>query len=202
VQQRTPEWLIARVGKVTASRLSDVLATTKSGPSASRTNYLAELIVERLTGVPCEQFISKPMQFGIDNEDEARLAYEFDQDVKVEQVGFIDHPDIPNTGASPDGLVGDEGLLEIKVPNSATHLNTLLTRSIPKKYSSQMQWQLACTKRGWCDYMSYDPRMPPVYRKCIIRVEVDKVFIDTAEKKVQEFLAEVDQQILLLSKVA
>src|SRR3990167_876627 len=141
LEQGSPEWLLARVGKVTASRVSDVVAKTKTGWGASRANYMAELIAERLTGAPAAQYVNAAMQWGTDTEPQARAAYEFFQDATVEQVGLVPHPTIPMSAASPDGLVGDDGMVEIKCPNTATHVDTLLSPVIPEKYTTQMQWQ-------------------------------------------------------------
>src|SRR5689334_1396302 len=134
IQQGTPEWHAQRLGKVTASRLSDALAKTKNGWGASRANYMAQLAAERLTGQPQESFTNAAMQWGVDTEPHARAAYEFHTDATVEPVGFVDHPVIEMTGASPDGLVGADGLVEIKCPNTATHIETLLGSSAPSKY--------------------------------------------------------------------
>lgn len=161
-QQGTLEWKLERVGKFSASRMSDLLATTKSGPAASRKNYLAELLVERMTGEPTEGFTTAAMQWGIDKEPEARALYELSTGLAVEQVGFILHPAMPFAGASPDGLVGADGGLEIKCPNTATHIETLRTGRVPEKYLLQMQWGMACTGRQWWDFVSYDPRMKDV----------------------------------------
>src|SRR5690606_6597640 len=144
---------VARLGRVTASRIADVTAATRNGWGASRANYKAELVAERLTGQPAQRFISGAMQHGIDTEPDAILAYEFFTDQTVEPVGFVDHPTIAMSGASPDGLIGDDGLVEVKCPNTATHLDTLLGGAIPDKYLKQMQWQMACTGRQWCDFV-------------------------------------------------
>lgn len=196
VKQRSEEWHQLRVGKCTASRMADVTARTKSGWGASRSNYRAELIVERLTGAPYQQsFVSAAMQYGIENEAEAISAYEFRTDNLVEPVGFIEHPRIPMSGASPDGMVGLHGLIECKVPNSATHIDTLLSGTVPDKYVKQMQWQMACSGMGWCDYISYDPRMPEAMRLFVKRVPRADNDINLLEHAVAEFLAELDDRI-------
>ena len=159
MEQRTEDWFKARAGKVTASRVADIIARTKSGYSASRDNYMAQLICERMTGTPAESFTNAAMQWGTEQEPFARAAYESAKDVLVEEVGFIPHPIIQNSGASPDGLVGEFGLVEIKCPNTSTHIQTLLDQKIPEKYITQMQWQMCCTDRRWCDFVSFDPRM-------------------------------------------
>ena len=198
MEQRSPEWFAARLGKVTASRVADILAVTKSGPSASRKNYMAELIAERLTGKPAQAFTSPAMQWGTDNEPLARSAYEFMTDATVQEVGFVDHPHIADFGASPDGLVGEDGLVEIKCPNTATHLDTLLGAEIDARYVTQMQVQMACTGRKWCDFVSFDPRLPGDMQLHIRRVEWD---VDTGikiEQAVTDFLGEVEAKIAAL----
>jgi putative phage-type endonuclease len=159
VEQGSAAWLSARCGKVTASRIADLCAKTKSGYSASRATYMKELLVERLTGKASEHFVNDAMAWGTEYEPMARGVYEAKNSAIVLEVGFIPHPSIPNAGASPDGLVGDEGLLEIKCPTTGTHLETILGGEIPEKYKYQMAWQLECTGRKWCDFVSYDPRI-------------------------------------------
>jgi len=198
--QGTDEWLSIRLGKVTASRVADVIARTKTGPSASRANYMAELVAERLTGARGETFTNAAMQWGTDNEPEARLAYEFRTDVTVEQVGFIAHPSIEMSGASPDGLAGTDGLVEIKCPNTATHIETLLTGTIPAKYETQMLWQMACTGRAWCDFASFDPRLPEEMRLFVKRFDRDDKRIAEMEEQVREFLFELDTTVRRLSE--
>lgn len=193
--QGTPEWFAARCGKLTASRIANAMARTKTGWGASRANIMAELIVERLTGAPVEGYTNKEMQWGIDTEPQARDAYEFYADVDVVQTGFVIHPDIPDSGASPDGLVGDLGLIEIKCPNTATHIDTLLGEPIPDKYIKQMQWQLACTNRQWCDFVSFDPRMPGSMRIFVKRVPRDDAMIATLTKEANLFLAELNTKL-------
>jgi putative phage-type endonuclease len=195
MEQGTEEWRRARCGKVTASRVSDVLAKVKSGPSASRKNYMAELLIERLTGVPNEGFFSKEMDWGKKHEAAARELYEFRTGNLIDTVGMIDHPLIPMAGASPDGIIGADGLGEFKCPNTATHLETILGKSIPKDYADQMQWQMACTGRRWCDFVSYDPRMPEEMRLHIQRVERDEAKIREIEAEVRGFLIELDAKV-------
>lgn len=191
IVQGSDEWYQERLGKVTASRVADVIAKTKSGPSASRANYAAQLIVERLTGVPAEAYTNAAMQWGTDMEPEARSAYEFYRACEVEQIGFVRHPKIADTGASPDGLVGSDGLIEIKCPNTATHIETLLGRTVPAKYVTQMMWQMACTGRKYCDFVSYDPRMPEAMRFFCVRVDRDDETILGLEREVIAFLGEI-----------
>jgi putative phage-type endonuclease len=183
------------LGKVTASRVSDVVAKTKSGWSASRTNYMAQLVAERLTGQPQESYTNAAMQHGIDTEPLARAAYEFRTDATVTPAWFIEHATIPMTGASPDGLIGSEGLVEIKCPNTSTHIETLLGQRVPGKYIVQMQWQMACTHAEWCDYVSFDPRMPESMRLFVDRVPRDVAHIMGLETEIKAFLRELDEKV-------
>lgn len=199
--QGSPEWRAERCGKVTASRVADVIAKTKSGWGASRANYMAELIAERLTNVKAEGYTNAAMQHGIDTEPQARGAYQFYADVEVVEVGFIAHPTIPMTGASPDGFVGDDGLVEIKCPNTATHIETLLGASVPGAYVTQMQWQMACTGRKWCDFVSFDPRLPESMRSFIRRVSRDEVMIGSLERDIEAFLMELETKLQKLRAV-
>lgn len=193
--QGSEEWFSARRGKVTASRVSDVIARTKNGWGAGRKNYMAELVAERLTGTTADGFISPAMRWGTETEPQARAAYEFFRDAAVTEVGFVDHPTILMAGASPDGLVGDDGLIEIKCPNTATHIETLSGSGIPDKYIVQMQWQMACTERGWCDFASFDPRMPADMQLHVERIERDGERVAELEQQVSEFLAELDATV-------
>jgi len=200
LEQGSQEWLLARCGKVTASRVADIMAKTKSGYSASRGNYMAELVCERLTGVPTDTFKSAAMEWGTAQEPHARAAYEAAGGVLVEEVGFVPHPSIPDAGASPDGLVKDNGLIEIKCPYTATHIDTLLSGKVPDRYNTQMQWQMACTGRVWCDYVSYDPRMPENMRLFLTRVFRDQSAILAMETEVLHFLQELDDKLISLKK--
>lgn len=191
IEQRSPEWYAARCGMVTASRVADVMARTKAGWGASRANYAAELIAERLTGQPAESYQNAAMKWGIETEPQARDAYAFFADVDVVQVGFVTHPRIIRAGCSPDGLIGDDGLAEFKCPNTATHIETLLTGVVPAKYATQMLWQMACTDRKWCDYVSFDPRMPEHMRYWCKRVHRNDALIAELEREVAVFLGEV-----------
>ena len=197
-EQRSPEWFAQRLGKVTASRVADVIAKTKTGWGASRANYMAELVAERLTGVQATQYSNAAMQWGTETEPSARDAYSFYADVDVVEVGFIEHPRIAMTGASPDGLVGDAGLVELKCPNTATHIETLLGDPIPAKYITQMQWQMACTGRQWCDWVSYDPRLPGSMHLFVQRVSKDNEAIAELETAVADFLAELEAKVCAL----
>lgn len=195
MNQGTQEWLKERCGKVTASRVADVIAKTKSGYGASRKNYLAQLVAERLTGVPAESFTNAAMQWGLDHEEEARDNYAFLHAASVELAGFCVHPEIPESGASPDGYVEDDGLVEIKAPNTATHIETLLSQKIPDKYVVQMLWQMECTGRKWCDFVSYDPRMPANLQMWVKRIEYDEDRVSELRKEIIKFLAEVDETV-------
>lgn len=201
VIQGTPEWHSARLGKVTASKIADLMAKTRNGWGASRATYMAQLITERLTGNPTDSFVNAAMAWGTEQEPNARAAYSFLRDVDVEQVGFADHASIDMAGASPDGLVSDDGLVEIKCPNTSTHLDTLLGGATPDKYIKQMQWQMACTGRAWCDWVSYDPRLPGHLQIVVRRIERDDKLIDEIEEAVAEFLAEMDDKIARLQKL-
>lgn len=194
MDQRSDEWFQARLGKVTASKINDILAKTKSGYSTSRSNYLIQLVSERLTGQKTDTYINTAMQHGIDTEDEARSAYIFAHANVIEE-GFVDHPSIPMTGASPDGLVGDDGLIEIKCPLPTTHTQTLMSEEAPKKYINQMMWQMACTGRKWCDFVSYCPSFPENLKLFVKRVERDDKLIAELEKSVIEFLKEVETTV-------
>ena len=200
-EQRTTEWFQARLGKVTASRVADVIAKTKTGYSASRENYMAQLVVERLTNTQAESFTNAAMEWGVANEKFARAAYELKMGVMVDETGLVDHPTIPMAGASPDGLVGEDGLVEIKCPNTATHIDTLLTQTVPAKYNTQMQFQMACTGRQWCDFVSFDPRMPQKAQIFIKRVLRDDSFIKEIESEIKKFLAEVSAKVDQLNKL-
>ena len=200
VEQGTPEWFAARLGNVTASRVADVVAKTKSGYSASRDNYMAQLICERMTGTVAESFTSPAMVWGSETEPLARAAYESFADVLVDEVGYVQHPTIERAGASPDGLIGLFGLLEIKCPNTATHIDTLITEQVPTKYITQMQWQMVCTGRAWCDFVSFDPRLPNGLQVFVKRVEFDTEYAATLEIEVVKFLAELNTKISKLNE--
>ena len=200
VEQNTPEWFAARLGNVTASRVADVIAKTKSGYSASRENYMAQLICERMTNTVAESYSNAAMQWGTETEPLARAAYESFADVLVDEVGYIPHPIIERAGASPDGLVGLDGQIEIKCPNTATHIDTLLSETVPTKYITQMQWQMACTGRVWCDFVSFDPRLPDGLQLFVKRVERDAEYIAMLEQEVIKFLNELDEKIFKLNE--
>lgn len=193
MQQQSDEWYAARLGKVTASRVSDVLAKTKTGVSASRKNYMAQLVAEHLTGLSQGPDLTnnKAVQWGVENEAGARLAYEFVSANTVTESGFIDHPQIELCGASPDGLIDDDGLVEIKCPNTATHIEYLLERQIPRDYRLQMTLQLACTKRQWCDFVSFDPRLDQRNNIVVMRFVPEQSEIKEMESEIELFIAEM-----------
>lgn len=195
IAQGSDEWRALRCGKVTASRVADILRKTKSGVSASRQRYLGELVAERLTGVPYNGFKSADMEWGADTEEEARNCYAFLHDATLAAVAFVEHPTIAMCGASPDRLVGDGGLIEIKCPATHTHIETLTGADIAPDYIKQMQWQMACTSRSWCDYVSFDPRLPEEMRMFVKRVNRDDDLIGSVEKEVAAFLGEVAETI-------
>lgn len=200
--QGSAEWFAQRVGLVTASRLNDVMATLKSGgEAATRKNYRAQIIAERLTGTKAESFTNAAMQWGTDNEPIARAMYEIKTGNDVEQVGFIAHPGISMTGASPDGLVSHKGLIEIKCPNTATHIDYMLGGVAPSEYHNQMLWQMECTGRDWCDFASFDPRMPEDMQLFIVRFERDEDRIRELRGAVTKFLSEVDEVISKLNAI-
>jgi putative phage-type endonuclease len=200
MEQRTDEWYAARLGKVTASRVADVVAKTKSGYSTSRANYMAELVCERLTGKQGDFYQNAAMAWGTNTEPMARAAYESRTGELVEETGFVLHATILNSGCSPDGLVGEDGLIEIKCPK-LTHIDTLLTQTVPGKYMTQMMWQMACTGRQWCDFVSFDPRMPEHMQLFIKRVPRDNDVITELEREVERFLADLDDKIVALGKL-
>ena len=206
IEQRTEEWFQQRLGKVTASRISDVIAKTKTGVSTSRQNYLIQLVSERLTGKKGDSFVNQAMLDGIERESAARALYMLNRDVSVTEVGFFDHPVIKNSGASPDGAVNAEedgkyaGLIEIKCPIETTHTNTLMSKSVPSKYIPQMQWQLACTGASWVDFVSYNPNFPPELQLFIARVDRNQIYISELEVEVEKFLDEVEQTIIKLKE--
>jgi putative phage-type endonuclease len=192
MQQREDDWYVARLGKVTASKISDLITKTKSGPSASRKNYMMQLLCERLTSKREEGFTSAAMQRGTDLEAIARSAYEVDQGVMVQEVGFIPCPGIPMAGASPDGLVGDDGLVEIKCPNTAQHVDFIRTGKIDSGYEWQMTMQMVCTGRKWCDFVSFDDRLPePLQYRCK-RFHFDAARAAEMLAEIKSFIAELD----------
>jgi putative phage-type endonuclease len=200
MEQRSPEWYAARLGRVTASRVADIIAKTKSGYSTSRANYMAELVCERLTGKQGDFYQNAAMVWGTETEPMARSAYEAHSGNLVTETGLVLHPSITDAGASPDGLIDEDGLVEIKCPNTSTHIDTLLDEKVPSKYVTQIMWQMACTERKWCDFVSFDPRMPEHMQIFVKRVERDDDMIVELEREVEKFLSELDEKINKLSK--
>lgn len=198
IEQGTPEWFALRLGKVTASRIADIMAKTKTGVSASRGNYLIELALQRVTGVFEESFINSAMEWGVMQEPHARMEYEVKNELFVEQLAFVDHPYIAWFGCSPDGLVGSDGLVEIKCPNSKTHWETIKSQEVPSKYVFQIQTQIECTQREWCDFVSYDPRMPEKNKLFIKRIFRDDEAITQIKNGVITFLEEVEKEVQLM----
>lgn len=198
MQQRSPEWFEARRGKATGSRFSDVMARLKGGgEGATRKNYRVQLVVERLTEQVMDSFTNTAMQWGIDTEPVAKTAYMLQTGNMVEDVAFVKHPTL-EAGVSPDGYVGTLGLLEIKCPNTATHIDYLHADGAPSDYKAQIQGQLWVTERQWCDFVSFDPRMPDGTQLLIVRVERDESYIEMLEAEVKQFLEEVDQEVQYL----
>jgi putative phage-type endonuclease len=200
IEQGSPEWHALRCGKITASRVADIVRKTKTGISASRARYCGELVAERLTGTVASSFKSADMEWGSETEQQAREAYAFYGDDALHAVSFVEHPSIALAGASPDRLVGDVGLVEIKCPITSTHIQTLLGSPIDPDYAKQMQWQMACTGRAWCDFVSFDPRMPEDMRLHVVRIDRNDAYIATLEDDVRKFNAEVDATLASLLK--
>jgi len=201
IEQGSAEWLAARAGLITASRIADLMAKTKTGESASRANYRAQLIAERLTGRPQESFSSAAMQWGTEQEPMARSAYEVLRNEMIEQVGLILHPTIKHAGASPDGLIGNDGLIEIKCPNTATHIEYAVSGKPPTKYLLQMLWQMECTGRSWCDFVSYDPRMPYNMQLFVVRIQRDDKRLEEIRSEVIRLNEEIDEHISKIKSV-
>jgi putative phage-type endonuclease len=200
IVQGSEAWHALRCGKATASRIADVVAKTKTGISAMRATYMGELIAERLTGVVVEGFKSAAMQYGSETEAEARTAYEWLYDCEVDQVAFVEHPTIAMSGASPDGLVGPDGMVEFKAPNTWTHIESLLGGSVPGRYITQVQWQMACRpERKWVDWCSYDNRLPENMRLFVKRIARDDKHIAELESEVLAFLCEVENKVAKLT---
>lgn len=192
--QGTPEWHEARLGRATASRFSDIMAKTRSGYAASRKNYLAEVVIQRLTHQIPENYQSQAMLWGIETEPVARLQYLLETGNEVEETSLWLHDEI-EAGASPDGLIGKDGVLEIKCPNSATHMETLHSGKVPTQYYAQVQGQMWITGRNWCDFVSFDPRMPENAQMIIIRVPKDEDYVDQLEEEIKDFLEEVEDEL-------
>lgn len=200
--QGTAEWRAVRLGKATASRMGDLTAKTKTGYGASRANYLSELVLERIVGVPSDHFETPAMRRGTELEPEARRAYEMKTELWVVEVGFMEHHEIPMAGASCDGLVSADGLVEIKCLGAAGHLDLLLGGGIPCAYTKQMQFQMAVTGRQWCDLAAYHPGFPPHLQLLIKRVYHDDAMISELEAETLKFLAEIDDKLMQLGRLA
>ena len=200
MEQRTEAWHLARCGKVTGSRIADVVARTISGYAASRENLKATLIVERLTQKPSETFTNAAMEWGTQQEPIARAAYAARTGQLVDEVGFINHPTIEWAGASPDGVIGN-ALVEFKCPNTATHLEYVLSKQIPQKYVYQMQFQMAVTGAESCDFVSFDPRLPERYQMLILPVKRDNTLILMLEDETRKFLMELETTLADLERI-
>lgn len=195
IEQGSDEWLAMRAGHVTASRVADVVAKTKSGPSASRAAYMGQLLAERMTGIPVETYTNADMQRGLALEADARAAYEARTGALVQEIDFARHPSIEWAGASPDGVIGESGLVEIKAPRLHTHIAYLLDGKPPSEYVPQMAWQCGCTGRRWVDFVSFDPRMPERLQLFIVRYEPSVAYIAELEAEVRKFLAELEAKL-------
>lgn len=209
-EQGTHEWFQARAGKITASEVCDAISFlkraskngTKGDSSEARENYKVAIVSEILSGeCDLDGYISKCMKEGTENEPFARAAYEVRYDVSVEKVGFVIHPTIERSGASPDGLVGGDGGIEIKCPKTKTHLRYLSAGILPPEYEAQVMWNLACTGLDWWDFVSFDDRLPSRYKLFVKRVQRDEARIKEIEDGVRQFLAEVDEMIVNLEKL-
>lgn len=201
IEQRSELWLMQRKGCLTASRMNDAIAKTSKGSyTAKRYDVMYALMEERLTDQVTSIYVNQAMQWGIDTEPQAKAAYTFLTDRVIEEAPFVLHPTLPMTGASPDGYVGADGLIEIKCPTTRTHIENLESRSVPLKYYPQMQWQMECTGRDWCDFVSFDPRMPERLQTLIIRVERDEKYIDMLIDEVIKFETELQHKIKSLNE--
>ena len=194
IEQGTHEWRMLRLGKISGSRISDVMAKGRDGkPSVTRENYMYELATERLTNIPTESFTSPSMSWGTENEGMARTAFEVFKGVFVSELPWVAHPSITNAGCSPDGLVGNLGMVEIKCMTTANHVDAILNDKPPSQYIAQCQFQLACTGRLWNDLTLFDPRLPDILQLKVFRIERDDTFIKLMEEEVIQFLKEVDE---------
>lgn len=197
VEQGSLAWIAERLGKITASRIDDVLAKPRkgNGTSSTRDNYKAQLALERITGKMREEFQTRWMERGIEMEPLARVAYEDLRGVEVDAVGFIPHPSIANAGCSPDGFIGNEGQIQIKCPNAATHFKWLQSGGLPAEHRKQMAFELACTGRQWSDFVSYHPEMPDHLKVFVSRFNREAVYIAEIEQEVMRFDAEIQEMI-------
>lgn len=206
VKQHTPEWLDLRKGRCTASMVKDALSRLKKGEKkGGRTeasqDYMIDLVTERLTGFAVEHYVSAAMEWGIETEKYARAAYEVVTESDVELCGLALHDRIENFGASPDGLIGEDGLLEIKCPTTKVHLKYMLAGVVPEDYLPQVLAQLSCTGRKYVDFVSFDPRLPARHQIFIKRLERDEEQIAALEFGVIAFLAEVDAMVERLNGI-
>jgi hypothetical protein len=192
-------WAELRCGDVTASRAADVIAMIEKGKNkgqekAERSDYRTELICERLTGIPYQHVITREMQWGRDHEDAAADAYASHTGAPVARCGYVIHPTIARFGSSPDRWVGDVGLLQIKCPKTNTHLEWMMAGTIPVKHVAQMLAEFSCDPaRQWCDFMSFDPRLPEHLQKFILRYHRDDKLIVGLEAEVRHFNLEIER---------
>ncbi|WP_455466933.1 lambda exonuclease family protein [Bartonella sp. B39] len=207
MEQRTAEWFQVRLGKITASNIYNVLSKTAKGlPTSKYDDYKITLITERLTEEISPHYETEDMRWGIDHEEDAIKEYEFIYDTHVTKCGFIQHPTMEMAGASPDGLIGDHGLIEVKCPRSKTHIRFFLDNQIKPEYLAQMQFQMACTGRQWCDFVSYDPRFTG--QSAPLRIKAKRVHRDEKQiayinKAVEAFLVEIERDTeKILAKAA
>ena len=192
-EQNSAKWIWARTGRITASRIFDLMATLKrGGEAASRRDYRAELIAERLTGKTENRYVSKEMRYGSEQEPFARTAYEIRTENIVDQMGFVFHPRLDFSGASPDGLISDDGGVELKCPKTTTHLAYIAAGTVPKEYENQMLWNMACAEREWWDFVSFDPRLPEKLRLFIVRMPRDEARIAEMEREVMTLNHEIN----------
>jgi putative phage-type endonuclease len=199
--QGSAQWLEARHGKITASRIADVMdVLKKGGEGASRRNYRMELAAERLSGRSEAHFVSPEMQWGSDMEPQARETYSFLTGSNVSQVGLVIHPTMDYAAASPDGLVGEDGCCEFKCPKTTTHIKWMLAGGVPEEHQLQCLWVMACTGRKWCDFSSFDPRLPAGLRMFVVRMERNEEAIQIAEDLVRSFNGEVEAMLSDLRK--
>jgi hypothetical protein len=201
IEQGTTAWKMERLGHITASRIADVLATVKTGEAKGREKYRWEIVTQRITNEITEGYTNEAMAWGTATEPQARVMYAIKNTTLVEQVGFVKHPTLQWVGASPDGLVDEDGLIEIKCPNTDTHLQTILGDKAPSKYVPQMQMQMWVTGREWCDFVSYDPRLPDDLSYFCKRVKRDNSFIAKMEVEVKQFLDEVANTLTVLKGI-
>ena len=202
--QGSEEFFKVRLGKITASKLSDLMRKTKYGESTYKTRLRMELAIERLTGKSASpNFMNKAMQDGVEREPDARKLFEAITGKDVAECGSFDHPDIVNTSASPDGLIrGEDAVLELKCPTHITHAKNLLSEKMPKNYEYQVQWQIACTESEYAYFASYHPDFPKELRLKWVKVLRDNIMILEIEDEVRKFDVEVEELINQLKKGA